>query len=223
MSDELSQSTDAAAMARRDASAPAARAVGAALDVAGLPSFAFSHRSLMWWGTLGLMAIEGTVFALAIMSYFYLRTHADRWPMSTLPPALFWGTLNTVVLIASMLPNHFAKRAAERLDRRGVQMWISVCVAFALLFLVIRGFEFANLNCRWDTDAYGSIVWLLLGLHTFHLFTDTWDTGVLLTLFFTGPLEGKRYVDVSENALYWYFVVLSWLPIYAVVYLGPRG
>jgi cytochrome c oxidase subunit 3 len=39
---------------------------------------------------------------------------------------------------------------------------------------------------------------------------------------FTGPLEGKRFVDVSENALYWYFVVLSWLPIYAVLYLAPR-
>ena len=76
---------------------------------------------------------------------------------------------------------------------------------------------------RWDHDAYGSIVWMLLGLHTFHLITDTWDTAVLDTLFFTGPLEGKRFVDVSENALYWYFVVLSWLPIYAVIYLAPRG
>jgi hypothetical protein len=60
-------------------------------------------------------------------------------------------------------------------------------------------------------------------LHTTHLVTDTWDTAVLDALFFPGPLEGKRYVDVSENALYWYFVVLSWLPIYAVVYLAPRG
>jgi heme/copper-type cytochrome/quinol oxidase subunit 3 len=39
---------------------------------------------------------------------------------------------------------------------------------------------------------------------------------------FTGPLEGKRFVDVSENAMYWYFVVLSWLPIYAVAYWAPR-
>jgi heme/copper-type cytochrome/quinol oxidase subunit 3 len=42
-------------------------------------------------------------------------------------------------------------------------------------------------------------------------------------LVFTGPLEGKRYSDVSENALYWYFVVFSWLPIYAVLYWAPRG
>ena len=33
--------------------------------------------------------------------------------------------------------------------------------------------------------------------------------------------ERPRFVDVSENALYWYFVVWSWLPIYAVVYGAP--
>jgi cytochrome c oxidase subunit III len=197
--------------------------VGAALDVAALPSFGFSHRSLMWWGTLGLMAIEGTVFALAVVTYFYLRSHVGRWPMSTPPPALLWGTLNTAILVASLWPNQLAKRAAERLDRRGVQLWLSACLAMALLFLAVRWFEFSHLNCRWDTDAYGSIVWMLMGLHTFHLVTDTWDTAVLDVLFFTGPLEGRRYVDVSENALYWYFVVLSWLPIYAVVYWAPRG
>jgi cytochrome c oxidase subunit III len=196
---------------------------GAALDVRWLANVAFSHRSLMWWGTLGLMAIESTVFALAIISYFYLQSHAPRWPLSTPPPALFWGTLNTVVLVASAWPNHLAKRAAERLDRHSVQVWLTVCLAMALAFLVIRWLEFEALGCRWDTDAYGSIVWTLLGLHTFHLITDTWDTAVLTALFFTGPLEGKRYVDVSENALYWYFVVLSWLPIYAVVYWAPRG
>ena len=45
---------------------------------------------------------------------------------------------------------------------------------------------------------------------------------VLTALMHTGPIEGTRFVDVSENALYWYFVVMSWLPIYAVIYLVPR-
>jgi cytochrome c oxidase subunit I+III len=63
---------------------------------------------------------------------------------------------------------------------------------------------------------------MLLGLHTIHLIADTWDSAVLTVLMFTGPLEGKRYVDVSENGMYWYFVVLAWLPIYAVIYWVPR-
>jgi heme/copper-type cytochrome/quinol oxidase subunit 3 len=99
---------------------------------------------------------------------------------------------------------------------------LSICVALSIVFLVIRGFEFATLNVSWYTNAYGSVVWLLLGLHTTHLVTDTIDTAVLAVLLFTGPFEGKRFVDVSENALYWYFVVLSWLPIYVVIYWAPR-
>ena len=209
-------------MRRREDSFERLRQEGAALDVSALPSFGFSHRSLMWWGTVGLMAIESTAFALAVFAYFYLRSHANRWPMSSPPPELLWGTLNTVVLVVSMWPNHLAKRAAERLDRRGVRIWITVCLLFSLVFLGVRWLEFDALNVRWDHDAYGSIVWMLLGLHTFHLITDTWDTAVLDTLFFTGPLEGKRFVDVSENSVYWYFVVLSWLPIYAVIYWAPR-
>jgi heme/copper-type cytochrome/quinol oxidase subunit 3 len=192
------------------------------LDVSGLPTFAFGHRSPMWWGTMGLMAIEGTVFALAIMAYFYLRSHATAWPMSRFPPDLIWGTVNTAIMLASMVPNYLAKRAAERLDLAGVRRWMVVCLLMSIAFLVVRVFEFKGLNTRWDSDAYGSAVWMLMGLHTTHLITDAYDSLVLTVLMFTGPLEGKRFVDISENAAYWYFVVLSWIPIYAVVYWGAR-
>lgn len=194
----------------------------AALDVSGLPSFGYGHRSLMWWSTVGLMLIEGSVFAIGLMMYFYLRSLAQVWPLDAPPPALLWGSANTLVLLASMVPNQLGKRAADREERGRACLWIWVCLAFALVFLVLRGFEFATLNVKWYANAYGSVVWLLLGLHTTHLITDTVDTAVLGVLLITGPFEGKRFVDVSENALYWYFVVLSWLPIYAVIYLAPR-
>lgn len=193
------------------------------LDVAGLPSYAFSHRSLMWWGTLGLMAIESTVFALTVMAYFYLRSHSATWPMTADPPDLLWGTLNTAIMLASLVPNHFAKRAGERQDLVGVRVWLWLGILFGVAFLVVRAYEFAGLNVRWDSSAYGSVVWMLLGLHTTHLVTDVFDSIVLGVLFFTGPLQGKRYTDVSENAFYWYFVVFSWLPIYLVIYWGARA
>lgn len=192
------------------------------LDVSKLPTFGFGHRSPMWWGTMGLVAIESTVFALAIMSYFYLRSHAGAWPMSGLPPDLLWGTLNTAIMVGSMVPNYFAKRAAERLDLNKVRLWMSVCMLVSVAFLAVRVLEFTTLNTHWDSDAYGSIVWMLMALHTTHLITDAYDSLVLTVLMFTGPLEGKRFVDVSENAGYWYFVVLSWIPIYAVIYWGAR-
>jgi cytochrome c oxidase subunit 3 len=193
-----------------------------ALDVSALPSFGFGHRSLMWWGTLGLMAIEGTAFALAVAGYLYLHAHATEWPMSAPPPGLLWGTLNLCILLLSIWPNHWTKQAAEKLDLGRVRRGLLVCLVFALAFLVVRVFEFRSLEVGWDQNAYGSIVWLLLGLHTAHQLTDAYDTTVLTVLMHTGPIEGKRFVDVSENSLYWYFVVWSWVPMYAVIYLVPR-
>jgi cytochrome c oxidase subunit I+III len=192
------------------------------VDAAALPSYRFGASSLMWWGTAGLAAIEGTAFALAIMVYFYVRTRVDAWPPDVPPPDLTWGTLNTAILLLSCVPNAMIKKAAQREDARTVRIMLVIALLFALAFLLVRGFEFAHLNCRWDTNAYGSAVWFLLGLHTTHLVTDAYDTGVLTALFWTGPLERRRFVDVSENALYWYFVVLTWLPIYGVIYWAPR-
>jgi cytochrome c oxidase subunit I+III len=87
---------------------------------------------------------------------------------------------------------------------------------------VLRWFEFRSLNSTWDANAYASVTWTLLGLHTVHLVTDWFDTVVLTALFYTDRVEGKRYMDASENADYWYFVVFAWLPIYAVLYFAPR-
>jgi heme/copper-type cytochrome/quinol oxidase subunit 3 len=195
---------------------------GRLLDVSTLPTFGFGQRSPMWWGTMGLMLIEGTVFALCIMAYCYLRSHAGAWPMSPFPPELIWGNVNTAIMLASMVPNHYAKKAAERLDLRAVRLWMVVCMLVSIAFLGVRVLEFGALNTRWDSNAYGSVVWMLMALHTTHLVTDAFDSGVLTVMTFTNLMEGKRYVDVSENAAYWYFVVLSWLPIYAVIYWGAR-
>ena len=192
------------------------------VDAQTLPSFAYGHRSPMWWGTVGVAAIEGTVFALAIMTYFYIRTRVTVWPPEAPPPDMLWGTVNTVVLLLSLIPNHFTKKAAERRDLHAVRVGMMICIAFAFVFLFVRALEFMMLNVRWDTNAYGSAVWFLLGLHTTHLLTDWFDTVVLAVLMFTGPIEGRRFVDVSENAMYWNFVVAAWLPIYAVIYLAPR-
>lgn len=195
---------------------------GDAIDVAPMASFAFSHRSLMWWGTVGVIAIEGTVFALAIFTYFFLWSHSTTWPLTAPPPDLRWGVINTLIMLASLLPNHWTKRAAEQLDLRKVRIGLLVCLAFAAAFLIVRIFEFRTLNVRWDSSAYGSAVWILMALHTTHLLTDVFDTIVLAVLMFTPLVEGKRYVDVSENAMYWYFVVIAWLPVFATVYLAPR-
>jgi cytochrome c oxidase subunit III len=87
------------------------------LDVSTLPPGAFGSRSLMWWGTLGIVLIEGAAFALAIGAYFFLATRYPHWPPSgVVAPDLTWGTINTIVLLVSMVPNELAKRAGEHVN-----------------------------------------------------------------------------------------------------------
>jgi cytochrome c oxidase subunit III len=194
------------------------------IDVAALPDHAFGSRSIMWWSTMAIIAIEGTVFLLAIASYFYLQGNEEAWPPpDTQLPGLTWGTVNLVILLASMLPNALVKRAAEDMDMRKVRIWMVVADFFALAFCVTRAFEFGELHVSWDSNAYGSLVWTILGLHTIHLVTDFADSVVLTVLMFTRHgYEPRRFVDVAENCFYWYFVVLSWPVLYAVLYWAPR-
>jgi len=200
----------------------AANQRGDALDVANLPTFGFGTRSLMWWGTAGMIAIEGTAFAFMVIVYFYLRSLAPTWPVARAAPDLLWGTVNLGLILLSALPFIWSDRAAIDLDLRKVRIAMLLCSLISLALCAVRWMEFTALNVRWDESAYGSVVWMLMGLHTFNLVTDVGDTLVLTVLMFYGPLEGKHFVDIAENAGYWNFIVLSWIPIYAVVYWAPR-
>jgi cytochrome c oxidase subunit 3 len=194
------------------------------LDVSGLSDHAFGSRSIMWWATMGIIAIEGTVFIITIATYFYLQGNEPVWPPAdTAVPGLKWATINVFILLVSLVPNQFVKSAAEKMDMAGVRRWMIVADLFAIAFVICRAFEYTTLHVSWDSNAYGSVTWTLLSLHTLHLVTDLADSVVLTVLMFTR--HGKkptRFVDVAENAFYWYFVVLSWLPIYAVLYWVPR-
>ena len=192
------------------------------IDVSHLPDYAFSHRSIMWWGGASLMAIEGMMFALLIVSYIYLKGRSPEWPPGYFAPILFWGTLNTAILLASSVPNQLAKKAAERMDLRALRLWLGIAIGFGLAFSIVRVFEFAALNVWWDSNAYGSVVWVLLGFHTTHLLTDLMDSVALEVLLFTGPLQRSHFADAAENSLYWHYVVIAWLPVYAFIYLAPR-
>jgi heme/copper-type cytochrome/quinol oxidase subunit 3 len=192
------------------------------LDVSPLPKFAFGMQGLISWGTAGFMVIEGSMFAMAIVVYFYLRLKVAAWPPGAGDPALAFGTANLLLAIVTCIPNGLAARAARRFDLRAVRVWMILLTLGNLATVGVRGFEYTALNCRWDDNAYGSIVWLLLSLHTIHIATDAVESGVLTVLAFTGPMTERRFVDVAEDALYWYFIVAWWIAVYLVIYWAPR-
>ena len=145
------------------------------------------------------MAIEGMVFVLMIASYFYLHSRSVEWPPHENPPALFWGTLNLASFSVSVIPNEWYRRRARKGDSAPCSsVWSSLSL-FGVANVVIRYFELRHLNCDWSLDAYGSAVWMLMGLHVTHLLTDLVDTIVLTVLFFTPLVEGKRFMDASAK------------------------
>lgn len=192
-------------------------------DLSHLPLHGLGTASLTWWGTCAFMLIEGTGFALSVAVYLYLMSLAPAWPIDAPAPDLLAGTLLTCLLLMSLVPNLLLGRWAERQDLHKVRIGLVVMTVAGVLPLIVRIFEFPALHVSWDDSAYGSITWLMLGLHTTHILTDVVDTVVLMALMFSRHADNpRRYGDVSDNVMYWNFVVATWVPIYICLYWVPR-
>lgn len=192
------------------------------LDVGHLPTMAFGPRDPLWWGVIGLIAIESTMFALVIATYFYVRGNHAEWPPQGLSLETQWAGLAGVgLLLVSAFTMHQTNKAALEGKLRPIRRWLIITTVLGLGFLVLRFFEFKGLTFRWNTHAYGSVFWTSLGLHTMHGVASNLENLVLLALLFRGPVEKKHLVDTHMNGIYWYFVVFGWLPLAAILYLDP--
>ena len=188
-----------------------------------LPEHAEGARHLVWWGNLGFMLIEGMGFALAAVAYLYIQSRSQAWPPSDDGlPSLGWSGAFIVALLLSELPNLWILRQARAKNERLVRLGMLAATMIGVLLLVLRGYELAHLNVRWDADAYGSVVWLLMVLHTTHVLTEFGDTAVQTLWLYTHEVGDAQFADVEDNANYWSFVVATWLPIYGLVYWLPR-
>jgi heme/copper-type cytochrome/quinol oxidase subunit 3 len=200
------------------------------IDVSKLPHHEFDTYDPVWWGNNFLLAIESSMFAILIGTYFYLRQNFALWPppvaqlTATLQPLpeLWYGTANTILLVAGCVPMVFTDLSARRGNRTISQIGLVVAIIIGFVALVLRSFEFAAVYFRWDSNAYGSVVWFLLGMHMLHLAVLTSEAVLLAIWTFTREYDMKHRVDIVTLAIYWYWVVAIWLIIYGVVYFTPR-
>ena len=202
----------------------------AVIDISGLPHHEFDTYDPVWWGNNLLLAIETSMFAILIATYFYLRQNFALWPppiaqlTATLKPLpqLGYGTAVTILLLFSCVPMVLTDIAARRGNRGVSQIGLVVAVACGLAAMVLRGFEFSAVYFRWDSNAYGSVVWFMLGMHALHLLVLTSEAVLLTIWIFTREFDMKHRVDIVTVAVYWYWVTAIWIVLYAIIYFTPR-
>jgi heme/copper-type cytochrome/quinol oxidase subunit 3 len=61
-----------------------------------------------------------------------------------------------------------------------------------------------------------------VGFHSTLILVDLFETAVLLAILFSNRRLDRHYSDATDATFYWYFLVATWIPIYVIVYLGPR-
>src|SRR5436305_2349512 len=136
----------------------------AIIDVSALPRTVLDHRSPIWWGNLLLLAIETTMFALLVASYFYVRVvDFTIWPPpngNALPPIYHTAPdfpvplLNLSVLLVSVAPMLWADRACLRRNSRAVKAGLTLCILLGFVVIGVRFLEFRSLHFKWNDNAY---------------------------------------------------------------------
>ena len=201
------------------------------MDVSKLPREVLDHRSPVWWGNALLVVIETVMFAILVGAYFYLRQNFTDWPppqSNTVPadfdpvPGLKYSTVNCIVILLSFIPMYVADRAALKRKRRLVDAGLIGAVLFGVGSIALRFQELWELKFRWSENAYSSIVWLIVGLHLMHLFIGTLENLLMLVWISLKGLDDKHARDVRVTAVYWYWVIGTWIILFGIVYVGPR-
>jgi len=193
------------------------------LDVSHLPSYSISSDAPLWWGQLCITFIEGMMFCILMASYLYTRLRVDVWPPpGEQYPHLLLPTLALIPLVASAYGSYIASEGAKQNDRRRMIFGLVLNLVLATIAFVMRVVEWHSLNFNWKTDINGSYVWSFLGLHSFDYIGDCVFTLVLLLAILAGRDGVKQRLGVHVDSVVWYFLVGIWIPIYVLIYWGPR-
>jgi heme/copper-type cytochrome/quinol oxidase subunit 3 len=205
--------------------------LGNVIDVADLPAIGFDTKAALWWGNTLLLFIETAMFGSLVALYFSVMMNtspfppprADRMPVIyDSAPDLFLPTIGLIVLLVSLIPGIWLDLSARKRDANAIRIAVVVTLLFNLAAIIIRYYEYNSLRFKWNDNAYGSVTWMILGMHMLHLFV-MFSEDVYLTLWtYIKGVDDKHALDLTVTAVYWYWIVGIWVPLYLLVYIVPR-
>jgi cytochrome c oxidase subunit 3 len=155
---------------------------------------------------------------------------------------IWFGAVNTVVLLSSSLTMALGVYAAQAGRRNDVVTCLALTALLGTAFLVIKGFEYHNdyverlvpsfsfEDSDWTPPLRPEKVKLFLlfyytmtGLHGVHLLIGIVFMTVLTIQARRGRFTPQNYGLIEVGGLYWHFVDVVWLFLLPLLYLiGPR-
>jgi cytochrome c oxidase subunit III len=192
--------------------------------------------------TLGMwlfLVTEIMFFGGLFLCYFLYRVwYPAAWAEGSLLLDLQLGGINTVVLIGSSLTMALAVRAAQTGFPRATVAYIVATMALGLVFIVIKGFEYAHKfhehhvpgadfvldspNAR-AVEIFLSLYFAMTGLHALHMVIGFGLMVVIAWMAYKRRFTPEYYAPVEMAGLYWHFVDIVWIFLFPLLYLVDRA
>ncbi len=173
----------------------------------------------------------GLFLAYTIYRHFY---YAD-FAIASRHTDVFFGTLNSVIILTSSLTMAFAVQAASENRKKVIMPLIVITMFFGISFLVVKGFEYhkdiaehlvpgANFDPTLPPHAqlFFYFYWAMTGLHAVHLIIGLVVLSLMTRMAWCKKFSGEYYAPLEVSGLYWHFVDLVWLFLYPLLYLINR-
>jgi cytochrome c oxidase subunit 3/cytochrome o ubiquinol oxidase subunit 3 len=185
------------------------------------PSAGVTNTKLGMWVFL---SSDCLFFGAFITTYLLYRHRNLAGPT---PRSLYnipFTSVTSFILLMSSLTMVLALAAIQRGDMRRFKVWVMATAVFGMLFIGGQIFEFTEFyreGMSLRTNVSSSIFFVATGLHGLHV-----TVGIIWLLSLWGmAMQGKFGQKDSEavevSGLYWHFVDVVWIAIFAVVYLIP--
>lgn len=187
----------------------------------GASPFGVAWQKMMMWF---FIVTDALLFAGLLVSYGVVRIATGSWPIQSEVFSLTYIATMTFVLISSSLTMACAVKAAElgRPVRAAQFVWATILGGFG--FLGMQAYEWAHfigeggglLSNPWGSPVFSQFFFVITGFHGFHVLTGV----TVLLIVAIRALRGNYSAAGVENAgLYWHFVDLVWVFVFALFYL----
>lgn len=145
----------------------------------------------------------------------------SQWPpagIETLNPFAV-PLLNTILLLSSGATVTYAHHALIYGNRRATLIGVVLTLVLATVFTLLQGFEYANAGFTIADGVYGTCFYFATGFHGIHVIVGTLFIGVAAYRIYAYHLTSDHHIGFESSILYWHFVDVVWLFLYAAVYI----